>query len=306
MTLLQEARPNDPVTCPIEELSGRSWWRRFFGVTRRLRERSDWAQFAGADWAEHIMQTPITDDFHAKQGRSTGRWVLEHAGRMLSVYLKRHYRLPWWQGVMAALWPRGDWSPALQEFHHLRWAHDQGLPVPRVVAAGEYLQPLGRLQSFLAIEELTGMLPLHQAISQASRHLEPSAFRRWKAGLAREMARLTRFLHHRHYFHKDLYLCHFYIPRADTWAIPEWQGRVHMIDFHRLGHHPLTSVWWRIKDLGQLLFSSAIAGVDVRDRLRFWRYYLQPDHRRGARWLTWCVRRKGDRYRRHNEKKKTP
>jgi hypothetical protein len=303
MTSLQEPRPGEPMSCPIEEFASSPWWRRLFGMTRRLRERPDWALFAGADWAESILHTPITDDFHAKQGRSTGRWVLEHSGRTLSVYLKRHYRLPWWRGVMAALWPHGDWSPALQEFHHLRWAQGQGLPVPRVVAAGEYLQPLGRLQSFLAIEELTGMLPLHQAIPQAWRHLEPSTFRRWKAGLAREIARLTRFLHERHYFHKDLYLCHFYIPAADTCAVPEWQGHVHMIDFHRLGHHPFTRVWWRIKDLGQLLFSSAIAGVDVRDRLRFWRYYLQPGHRRGAPWLTWCVCRKGERYRRHNEKK---
>ena len=298
--------PDEEASCLTQECAGTSWWRRLFGMTRRLRARSDWSLFAGSDWAETILQTPITDDFHAKQGRSTGRWVLEKAGRTLAVYLKRHYRLPLWQGLMAALWPRGDWSPALQEFHHLRWAAEQGLPVPRVVAAGEYLHPLGRLQSFLAIEELSGMLPLHQAIPQAFRRLAPPDFRRWKTGLTREMARLTRFLHQRRYFHKDLYLCHFYIPAIDTGIVPEWKGRVHMIDFHRLGHHPFTWLWWRIKDLGQLLYSSAIPGVDVRDRLRFWRQYLQPARRRGARWLTWWVCRKGDRYRHHNARKRDP
>src|SRR5881227_2224856 len=120
------------------------------------------------------------------------------------------------------------------------------------------------------------MLALHQAIPLAARQLEPRLFRTWKAGLTRELARLTRFLHERRYFHKDLYLCHFYIPRSDTERLPEWRGRVHMIDFHRLGHHPLAWAWWRIKDLGQLLYSSAIEGVDERDRLRFWRYYLAP------------------------------
>src|SRR5205807_2420776 len=147
-------------------------------------------------------------------------------------------------------------------------------PVPDVVAAGEFLRPLGKLQSMLAIEELSGMLALHQAIPLAARRLSDANFRIWKAGLAREMARLTRFLHERHYYHKDLYLCHFYMPETDTAAVPAWPGLVHMIDFHRLGHHPLTSPWWRVKDLGQLLYSSDVPGVDIRDRLRFWRYYL--------------------------------
>jgi hypothetical protein len=303
MSQARERDPAEPVPPLIEERTNGSWWRRLFGSTRRLCERPDWVGFAGADWAERILQTRLTDDFHAKQGRSTGRLVLENAGKTLAVYLKRHYRLPWWQGLLATLWPGGDWSPALQEYRRLQWAHAQGLPVPRVVAAGEYLKPLGRLQSFLAVEELTGMLPLHQALPQASRQLDPFTFRRWKTGLVREMARLTRFLHERRFFHKDLYLCHFYIPGADTGVVPPWPGRVHMIDFHRLGHHRLTAPWWLIKDLGQLLYSSDVEGVDVRDRLRFWRYYLEPGRRRAARWLTWCVCLKGARYRNHNAKK---
>jgi hypothetical protein len=301
----QLCAPNPGGAGPLVEITRTaSWLQRVLGATRRLRQRSDWASFAGADWAEHILDAQVTDDFHAKQGRSTGRLVLQSAGQTLAVYLKRHFRLPRLQGLLAALWPTGDWSPALRECRHLQWARAQGLPVPRVVAAGEYLQPWGKLQSFLAIEELTGMLGLHQAVPLAARQLEPGDFRRWKAGLAREMARLTRFLHERRYFHKDLYLCHFYIPAADTRTLPEWQDRVHMIDFHRLARHRLTWPWWRIKDLGQLLYSSAIAGVDVRDRLRFWRYYLEPGRRRAARWLTWCVRRKAVRYRHHNDKKR--
>ena len=148
------------------------------------------------------------------------------------------------------------------------------------------------------------MFALHQAIPMANRQLDACTFRRWKTGLAHELARLTRFLHERHYFHKDLYLCHFYIPGDHTQVLPEWRGRVHMIDFHRLGHHPLTWAWWRIKDLGQLLYSSFTPGVDVRDRLRFWRYYLEPRTPYEARWLTRLVCFRGEAYFRHNAKKK--
>lgn len=273
-------------------------------AARRLYARADWSAFVGADWPEQIMHARVTDDFHAKQGRSTGRWLLEADGQQLAVYLKRHYQLPWWRALMATLWPRGDWSPGMQEYRNLEWAHQQGLPVPKIVAAGEFLEGWGTLQSFLAIEELTDMLPLHEAIPLAARQLAPAAFRTWKAGLVRELARLTRILHDRSFFHKDLYLCHFFVPRADTTCVPAaWRDRVFMIDFHRLAHHPLTWALWISKDLGQLLYSSEVDGIDARDRLRFWRTYLGPRrHTLWGRWLRRMVLMRGYRYRKHNAK----
>jgi heptose I phosphotransferase len=252
------------------------------------------------------MQADITDDFHEKQGRSTGRWLLENAGKQLVVYLKRHYVLPRWSGLMAALWRSGNWSPGMQECRNLEWAIGQGLAVPKVVAAGEFLAPWGKLQSFLAIEELTDMLPLHEAIPLAARQMAPTTFRAWKAGLVREVARLARFLHDRNRFHKDLYLCHFFIARADINEVPAtWTQRVYMIDFHRLAHHPITRAFWVSKDLGQLLYSSEVKGIDARDRLRFWRAYMGNGRRtwRG-RLLRRMVLLRGGRYRKHNAKRK--
>jgi heptose I phosphotransferase len=282
-----------------------TFWQRLVHGVRRVRQRPDWSAFAGSDWLERIMDVTVTDDFHAKQGRSTGRWVLHQNGRRLAVYLKRHYRLPWWHGLLATLWPGRGWSPGWVEARHLEWAHDQGLPVPAVVAAGEAIGPWGRLQSFLAVEELTDMLPLHQAIPAAAQQLEGQAFARWKSGLIGELARLTRSLHLRRSFHKDLYLCHFYIPRADTLPgpLPNWHGRIHVIDLHRLGRHPLTWRVWQVKDLAALLYSSEVAGITARDRLRFWRAYLGSDQQLAAWWLRRLVLLKWARYRRHNQKK---
>jgi heptose I phosphotransferase len=228
-----------------------------------------------------------------------------HAGdRRLAVYLKRHYRLAWWRGVLAALWPERNWSPALQEWRNLEWAQRQGLPVPAAVAAGEYIGPWGRLQSFLAVEELAGMLPLHEAVPAAAASLDSSIFRRWKRGLIAEMVRLTRDLHDRCYFHKDLYLCHFYIADADTHALPDWKGHVRLIDLHRLRHHPWTRHVWQVKDLAQLLYSSEVPGLDARDRLRFWRAYLGPVRRTWTgRWLRRLVIAKWQRYREHNNRR---
>lgn len=277
-----------------------SFWQRLMAGGRRLQQGADWSRFAGVDWADRIMAVDVTDRFHAKQGRSIGRWILQRDGERLSVYLKRHYRLPWWQGLLASIWPGRGWSPALQEWRHLEWAKSAGFPVPRAVAAAEYIGPWGRLQSFLAVEELAGMLPLHEAIPLASQRLTARDFRRWKIGLCREMARLTKKLHGRRRFHKDLYLCHFYVAETDiAGAGPEsWRGRVHIIDLHRLSHHPWSWRIWQVKDLAQLLYSSEVEGVDARDRLRFWRAYGG-----GSGWLRRLILVKWQRYRQHNRRK---
>jgi heptose I phosphotransferase len=173
------------------------------------------------------------------------------------------------------------------------------------VAGGEYIGPWGRLRSFLAVEELAGMLPLHEAVPLAASRLEPADFDRWKRGLAEEMARLTHHLHQARWFHKDLYLCHFYIAEEDTGRLAEWRGAVRLIDLHRLTQHRWTWLWWRAKDLAQLLYSSDVPGVTLRDRLHFWRAYLAADPLGWrTRWLRWGVRVKSWNYRRRQERKK--
>ena len=250
------------------------------GALQRLRRgcqrvfaAPEWVTHVGADWAESIFNVVVHDRFFTKQGRSIARWTLD-GERPLVVYLKRHFRLPRWHGLLTALVPSMRWSPGWSEHHNLEVARRLGVPVPRVLAAGEFVRPGGHLQSFLAVEELTGMLPLHEAIPLASRRLAPHVFARWKRGLIAEMVRLARLLHDGRWFHKDLYFCHFYIREADTRTLPEsWPQNVHMIDFHRLQQHKLTSPWWQAKDLGQLLYSSDVEGVTPRDRARFWKLY---------------------------------
>jgi heptose I phosphotransferase len=284
-----------------------SLWRRLRRGTRLLRRAADWDRFAGEGWEERIMTEPVTDRLHVKQGRSIGRRVFADGGEKLVVYLKRHYRLPWWRGLVATLFPNGAWSPGLQEWQHLVWAAQQGLPVPRPVAAGQLVGPWFKLQGFLAVEQLHGMLPLHEAVPLAARRLDPSTFARWKRGLTAELARLARELHSRRVFHKDFYFCHFYVPESFTRAIPaDWTNRVVMIDLHRLGRHHITAAWWQAKDLAQLLYSSDVPGVTARDRVRFWKLYRTgwPGGPPGE-WLLSVVRWKWRFYQRHARRRKS-
>lgn len=298
------------LTATTPGLPGPGVWSRLLGGHRRQFAAPDFPLFAGTDWADRVMDEPVTDRFHAKQGRSIGRWTLsDEDGRQLTVYLKRHYVLPRWQGLLAAVTPGRAWSAGWQELEHLTWAAGEGIPVPRAVAAAEYGGPWGRLQSALAVEELTDMLPLNEAIPLAAEHLSPSAFLVWKRRLIAEVARLSREFHRRQAFHKDLYLCHFYLPTEDCQRVPpRFAGRVWVIDLHRLGRHSLLSRYFQVKDIAQLLYSAAaVPELTARDRLRFWRLYTAGDWSPGrppSDWLQGAVRWKFKRYQRHNARKR--
>jgi hypothetical protein len=63
--------------------------------------------------------------------------------------------------------------------------------------------------------------------------------------------------------------------------------------------------WWQLKDLGQLLYSADVKGIDVRDHLAFWMHYRGPGVQRWSqRLLRQAVVMKWRAYRRHNEKRK--
>jgi heptose I phosphotransferase len=269
--------------------------------TLRLWMKPEWPHFAGADWAERIMHLSLTDRLHEKQGRSIVRWQLRAGSEQLTVYLKRHYQLPRWLGWLALLFPKRVWSPAGREWHHLEQARRLGVPVPEAVAAGEMLGPWGKLQSFLAVKELPGMLPLHEAIPIAAKRLSEEAFANWKGGMLAEIARLIGLLHDHAWFHKDLYLCHFYVAENDIRPdLDNWMGRVYLIDFHRLARHRWTKPFRQVKDVAQLLYSSDVEGITNADRQAFWREYTDG---RSRPWLALLIARKARRYRIHNRKR---
>lgn len=241
-----------------------------------LRYSPEWPVFAGLHWEDRIMSESVTDRLHIKQGRSIGRRIFFHDDYVLCVYLKRHYYLPWYLRLLAILWPYRPWSPGLREWEKLRWAEQQGWPVARAVAAGQWIGPGWSLQSFIAIEELRDMLPLHEAIPAAAKALSPEAFASWKRALFAELARLVAMLHQNYIFHKDLYICHFFIDESHIFNFENnMDNKVYFIDLHRLKRHRWTAIWWQVKDLAQFFFSCEIDEIASFDRRVFWLNYCK-------------------------------
>src|SRR5687767_8066514 len=73
-----------------------------------------------------------TDDYAAKQGRSTGRYRLDAGGETLSLYVKKQFRLPWWRRMLAGL----GTFPGPREWRNLQTAAELGVRVPDAVFDG--------------------------------------------------------------------------------------------------------------------------------------------------------------------------
>jgi heptose I phosphotransferase len=259
---------------------------------------SDFRAFLPADLPETVMEIESVDRLHEKQGRSTARIRFDTAAGPMGVYLKRHVRLSWAKRLGALLFPWRHYSPGAAEFANLNHARSLGVPVPDVVAAGESIGPWGRLQSYLIVAELSGADELNLIVPRMSRWLSPLDFAAWKRQVVREMARLVARLHGAGWFHRDLYLCHFFHPIDAAATGP---AKLTLIDLHRLSRHRLTAARWRAKDLGQLLFSSyGVAGIAARDRLRFWRSYCEIVHPLSPRIQARLIRAKAARYQAHD------
>jgi heptose I phosphotransferase len=148
------------------------------------------------------------------------------------------------------------------------------------------------------VAELTGALPLHEALPALAATSPPAEFATWKRALVREMARIVATLHRAGVFHKDLYLCHFFLEMSDPLAR---RPVLSLIDLHRMGEHRLWADRWRWKDLGQLLFSTrGVRGADDRDCLRFWSIYRKTLGLHWPRWHLRMIRLKAERYLAHN------
>jgi heptose I phosphotransferase len=264
-----------------------------------------------------IMTLEALDRLHSKQGRSTARVVFDSgpgdsdqpgntspAGPVavgpLVVYLKRHFRLPWLTRLAALVDPGGRHSPGAAEWSHLERARLLGVPVPEVVAAGERIGPWTSLQSYLVVAELTGSQELNLALPELQNGMDSYSFSVLKRRLIREMAAITATLHRARVFHKDLYLCHFYLDRRRLRDDPT-NLRVALIDLHRLGEHRFWPDRWRWKDLGELCYSTeGVKGIERRDLLRFWVHYRRHVGLRWPRWQFRMVKLKAAGYLRHN------
>lgn len=274
----------------------------------RLRSGFEWCWQSEAhaptlppDLFEFAMTTQSNDRYHAKQGRSTSRVRIDGPHASVSVYLKRHTRVGWLARLRALFGTRRPATPGAIEWTNLNTARALGVRVPRPVACGERLRPGIELQSFLMIEELVGLDELNLVVPRMAERLAPAEFAAWKRETAIALAHTVARLHIAGLYHKDMYLCHVFVSDDPT---PAGIAQLTLIDLHRLARHRWTALHWRIKDLGQLLFSTfGVSGIDDSDRARFWMHYRDLCRLGRSDLLLRAVQAKAALYQRHEQRR---
>jgi len=217
-------------------------------------------------------------------GRSTVRVELPDpaGGPPRAVYLKRYTRVLWRLQLRRTLSLNPPVSRARHEVRGMVRLADLGIPTMRCVALGEDLPRRGREErSCVVTEEISGAT---QADDYFQAHFTGPLSREQRAekrNLIIRIADLARRMHGANLSHRDFYLCHILIRRAD-----DGERLLHLIDLQRLTHHRHgIGRRWIVKDLAALLFSSwpgPATGIrspvfTQADRVRFARAYLKTD-----------------------------
>ena len=198
----------------------------------------------------------------AVRERSTQR--LELGGR--SVYIKKHF-FPGIAEILKNILRLRVPFGALNEWQALLAFHANNIPTITPICAGrkpffwkidkesflltDDLGETDRLEDFLKVDCVT---PCRGKVLDKKRRI------------LKNLADITRKMHHSGINHRDYYLCHILMDNRE---------RLYVIDLHRVTVRDKVGKRWLVKDLAALLFSSLEVPVTHGQRLAFYKRYMQ-------------------------------
>jgi len=271
---------------------------RFLGVLKEL----------ALDTVEGVMAYRGGQSFRQVPDRLTVRIPFTRSdGGKSAIYLKRHLRVDagaWLEGLV--FW-RKPLTRAEAEYRNIFGLIEHGIATPQPVARGEDHRWSIRQGSFLMTEEIPGGRPADDFLKE---HFaaDGSDFRK-KRLLVGQIARLARRFHGAGFYHRDFYLCHFFVRQwPDTMPTQAWpchpEGQsdeagvpcprlrghadaesepspfiLHLIDLQRVRHCRGRKVGrrWIVKDLAALAYSAPAGVITRTDKVRFLREYFADD-----------------------------
>jgi lipopolysaccharide core heptose(I) kinase len=191
-----------------------------------------------------------------KRGRSVFRFEVGER----AFYLKRN-RFHWvefWKRLSRFKLPRRE---ALTEWNAINLVKAAGVGTVKPVAMGEKSWMGYETASFLLTEELYDAGSLEGTIKEKS----GSWSKAQKLELIQKTARLINKLHGNGLYHQDLYLNHIFVGRESLF----------LLDLQRILKNPFLGEHYKVKDLGQLNYSTNYYGGFSRtEKLKFFLAYI--------------------------------
>lgn len=201
--------------------------------------------------------------FRKVKSRKTFRFELFGNG----YFAKIHHGVGWREIVKNWLMCKRPVLGARNEYNALRLLHRIGVDTMRVCAYGWRGWNPARIESFLITAELKGMRSLEVFCRN---WMETRPQPRLRHALNRKLAMTVKRMHDAGLNHRDCYLCHFLLDRADC---PGEFPRLYVIDLHRAEIRKKVPCRYRVKDVAGIYFSAMEIGLTRNDRFRFMKLY---------------------------------
>jgi len=191
--------------------------------------------------------------------RGTERVMLHSSSGKVETYLKRYLPLPLKEYFKAITSFRPFFpSGARHEWDAIIAFHKKNIPTMLPIAVGHNAAGKSALLT-LAITDYT------RGSDLLKKWQEEKNVQVLRKKLIENIAELAGNMHAANFAHQDFYLVHLFV-KEDMTVLPIDLQRIIMPD--QFGRR------WRIKDLGQLLFSS-LEYTSSKDRLLFWQKYTE-------------------------------
>lgn len=225
---------------------------------------------------------------NVRKDRATERLYLEPVSGtdFVEAYIKRIVHPGFHDKIKNSLSVKQRYFDAFHEWQAILKFHEKGIPTmtPIAVAScagGTCSLTLG-IRDYIRASDFFERLPRSPLVKTRKRRV------------ISQIAEIAGKMHTANMAHQDFYLVHFFIKDCEG-------DKVYIIDLQRVVMEETLRVRWRIKDLGQLLFSAA-SYVSRKDMMFFWKKYCKicgSEFFKEKR-LIKGIFRKAEKIRRHN------
>ncbi len=233
--------------------------------------------FIDTDYIDLFQQaglTKISSIFKFKQGDNLSKKNLaKYRSRMkfelgrapVTFFLKRYKKPPLDVQLDKWICNHGITSCGLFDTKPTRILNAAGINTPRIIAYGQQMDLIFENRSFIITEKIPNSKSLEEKLPEYfySRPTIENLNKRRK--FIQKLAALIRTFHNTGFRHRDLYLCHIFCDENENFTL---------IDLARTFKPLLLGEKYRIKDIAQLYYSAPGNIFTKKDRLRFYKHYI--------------------------------